>query len=139
MLTKRSVSPGAGLRCRSPNAGKPPPDVTGLDVAIVDFSYKRPVMIELARKAKSILVLDHHKTAEAELIEPCPGIEVHFDMNRSGAVMAWEYFHPGVPASVPAVHPGPGSLDQRDAGRRHLHDGAAILSAGLPDMGRPRE
>jgi uncharacterized protein len=66
-------------------------------VAIVDFSYKRPVMIEMASRAKSIMVLDHHKTAEAELRglgEECPNVEVHFDMARSGAVMAWEYFHP---------------------------------------------
>lgn len=77
--------------------GKAPPDVTGLDVAIVDFSYKRPVMVELASKAKSILVLDHHKTAQADLdglSSECPNVEVQFDMARSGAVMAWQYFHP---------------------------------------------
>lgn len=77
--------------------GEAPPDVTGLDVAIVDFSYKRPVMVELASKAKSILVLDHHKTAQADLdglSDECPNVKVQFDMQRSGAVMAWEYFHP---------------------------------------------
>jgi oligoribonuclease NrnB/cAMP/cGMP phosphodiesterase (DHH superfamily) len=76
--------------------GVAPPDVTGLDVAIVDFSYKRPVMVELASKAKSILVLDHHKTAQADLdglAAECPNVEVQFDMARSGAVMAWQYFH----------------------------------------------
>lgn len=78
--------------------GVDPPDVTGLDVAIVDFSYKRPVMIELAQKAKSILVLDHHKTAQAELdglSAQCPNVTVEFDMERSGAVMAWQHFHSG--------------------------------------------
>ena len=69
--------------------GVAPPDITGLDVAIVDFSYKRPVMIDLANKARSILVLDHHKTAQADLdglsVE-CPNVTVEFDMNRSGAV-----------------------------------------------------
>lgn len=80
--------------------GVAPPDVTGLDVAIVDFSYKRPVMIELASKAKSILVLDHHKTAQADLdglSAECANVTVQFDMERSGAVMAWEYFHPAAP------------------------------------------
>lgn len=82
--------------------GAAPPDVAGLDVAIVDFSYKRPVMVDLASKAKSILVLDHHKTAQADLdglsVE-CPNVTVEFDMSRSGAVMAWQHFHPetGVP------------------------------------------
>lgn len=77
--------------------GKEPPDVTDMNVAIVDFSYKRPVMLALAAKAKSILVLDHHKTAEADLAglaEECQNITVEFDMSRSGAVMAWEYFNP---------------------------------------------
>lgn len=80
--------------------GEAPPDVTGLDVAIVDFSYKRPVMRELAAKAKRILVLDHHKTAETELAglaDECPNCDVHFDMNRSGAVMAWNYWFPDQP------------------------------------------
>lgn len=79
--------------------GDAPPDVTGLDVALVDFSYKRLAMIELASKAKSILVLDHHKTAQADLdglSDECPNVTVEFDMERSGAVMAWQYFHPGV-------------------------------------------
>src|SRR6267142_5992911 len=72
--------------------GKAPPDVTGMDVAIVDFSYKRSVMKDLAARAKSILVLDHHKTAEADLAglsDECQNVEVVFDMFRSGAVMAW--------------------------------------------------
>lgn len=78
--------------------GAAPPDVTGLDVAIVDFSYKRPVMIEIAAKAKSVLVLDHHKTAQADLAglaAECRNMIVEFDMARSGAMMAWQYFHPG--------------------------------------------
>jgi oligoribonuclease NrnB/cAMP/cGMP phosphodiesterase (DHH superfamily) len=39
-------------------------------------------------------VLDHHKTAMEELT----GLPfAHFDMNKSGAVMAWDYFHPNEP------------------------------------------
>lgn len=78
--------------------GDLPPDVTGLDVAIVDFSYKRPILKEMAAKAKSILVLDHHKTAQADLADLSnvhPNVIVEFDMERSGAVMAWQHFHPG--------------------------------------------
>ena len=44
--------------------GEPPPDVTGKDVIMVDFSYKRPVLMEMAKKAHSFLILDHHKSAE---------------------------------------------------------------------------
>lgn len=83
--------------------GDSPPDVSDQHVIIVDFSYKRPVLEEMARVAKSILILDHHETAAKEL-EGLPRAEPHFgcypplgvaalfDMNRSGAALAWDYF-----------------------------------------------
>jgi uncharacterized protein len=78
--------------------GEAPPDVSGRDVYMLDFSYKRPVVLEMATFAKSITILDHHKTAEAELkdidSEGLLGIKVFFDMDKSGARLAWEYFHP---------------------------------------------
>jgi oligoribonuclease NrnB/cAMP/cGMP phosphodiesterase (DHH superfamily) len=89
---------GTRVRYRAGVYGVAPPDVTGLNVAIVDFSYKRPIMVELIKKAKGVLVLDHHKTAQADLADldsELPNVIVEFDMERSGAVMAWQYFHPG--------------------------------------------
>lgn len=77
--------------------GVAPPDVTGKDVVMVDFSYKRPVLLEMAEKAKSILILDHHKTAEAELVDLPENVAARFDMSKSGAILAWEHYH-----SVPA-------------------------------------
>jgi oligoribonuclease NrnB/cAMP/cGMP phosphodiesterase (DHH superfamily) len=86
--------------------GAPPPDVTGRDIIVVDFSYKRPVMEALCRSAASVLALDHHKTAAAELdgleqwaaAQPVTAaVTVHIDMEKSGAVLAWEHFHPGKP------------------------------------------
>jgi len=77
-----------------------PPTIDGLNVAIVDFSYKRDVMREIAAKACWVLVLDHHKTAQADLEglgSECPNVVVEFDMERSGAVMAWQHFHPETP------------------------------------------
>ena len=74
--------------------GEAPPDVAGRDVVIVDFSYRRAVMEAMSLKAKSLLVLDHHKSAQADLA----GLPfVVFDMERSGAGMAWDWFHPGQP------------------------------------------
>ena len=43
---------------------QPPPDVTGQDVVFVDFSYRRPVICEMAGQAKSILIVDHHVSAQ---------------------------------------------------------------------------
>lgn len=73
--------------------GNEPPDVTGRNVIIVDFSYKRDVLIDMAGKAEHILVIDHHKSAEADLVDLPDNVEAVFDMTKSGAVMAWEYFN----------------------------------------------
>lgn len=75
---------------------QPPPDVTGREVVIVDFSYKRSVLLEMAQKAESILILDHHKSAEEDLRgigEVASNIIAQFDMERSGAGLAWDYFY----------------------------------------------
>ncbi len=74
--------------------GDAPPDVTGREVYMVDFSYKRPVLLEMASKATSIKILDHHKTAEADLVDLPENVSVTFDMSKSGARLTWEFFHP---------------------------------------------
>jgi uncharacterized protein len=90
-----------GTEFHAANYGEPPPDVAGKAVVIADFSYKRPVMLDLIQQTRGHLtVLDHHKTAQAELA----GIEaecyrdtldqlptVVFDMTKSGARLAWEW------------------------------------------------
>lgn len=85
------------------------PDVRGKDVLIVDFSFKKAVMEQMADTARRIIVLDHHKTAQAELVDflsiECAGgpmmkrhadrivsgVAVCFDMEKSGCRLAWEY------------------------------------------------
>lgn len=69
--------------------GDPPHDVAGRNVVLLDFAYKRPVLERMAEEAKSIAVLDHHATAQADL----EGLEfATFDMNKSGARLAYEWF-----------------------------------------------
>lgn len=89
----------------------PPPDVSGRQVVMVDFSYKRPVLEQMARDAQSILILDHHKSAAEDLVDlPEPpadlllpdrgvhgGVYARFDMERSGARLAWDHFFPNRP------------------------------------------
>lgn len=72
------------------------PDVDDRVVYLVDFSYPKTVMLELARRASKVIVLDHHKTAEEDLKELLDNgvIEGEFDMNRSGAMMTWDHFFP---------------------------------------------
>lgn len=71
-----------------------PPNVEGRDVVMVDFSYKRPVLEQIRERAASVLILDHHKTAEADL-KDLPGVVSVFDMNRSGARITWDHYFPG--------------------------------------------
>lgn len=76
--------------------GQPPPDVRDRDVYILDFSYKRDVMGEIVNQARSVMVLDHHQTAEAELAgldeELAPDLGIVFAKDKSGGRLAWEHF-----------------------------------------------
>lgn len=81
--------------------GNPPPLMPGAkNIVILDFSYPKGVLLELAKVA-DVVVLDHHKTAQEALGDLAHGMKstvnphVVFDMNRSGALLAWNYFHPG--------------------------------------------
>jgi len=65
------------------------------DVYIVDFSYSADFIRQIGLVAASVTVIDHHKSAMKDLtgqIFP-RGVNVHFDMNRSGAGMTWDHFH----------------------------------------------
>jgi len=100
---------GDGVKFIPCQYGQDAPNVTGKDVLIVDFSFKKDVMAAMADQAKRIIVLDHHKTAEAELVgfvkltavggpfeqkhanRMVSGVGVCFDMEKSGCRLAWEY------------------------------------------------
>jgi len=101
--------------------GQPPPDCTDLDVIIVDFSYSREDMERIAATARTLIVLDHHKTAREALGSlVVPRGDVVFDMNRSGAGLAWDYF---IPAPRPWVVD---YIEDRDLWRHALPDSKAI-------------
>ena len=70
------------------------PDVDGKLVYLLDFSYPREIMLKLIRRAKCVIVLDHHKSAQADLEDLIDDDLVggEFDMDRSGAMMAWNFF-----------------------------------------------
>ena len=76
--------------------GQPPPEVMQRQVYIVDFSYKRPVLEAMCRAAQSVTILDHHISAEQDLAgleAEHANLQVVFDMEKSGAVLTWEFFH----------------------------------------------
>ena len=72
--------------------GSEPPDVNGKNVVILDFSFDNATTKQMIEDANELLVIDHHKSAVVELHDISNTI---FDMSKSGATLAWEFFHPG--------------------------------------------
>lgn len=128
------------------NYGAAPPDVAGKHVLIGDFSYPRAVLDEMAHTAASIVVLDHHKTAEEDLapfaVHACgaarlsaeevpgmlrdldelgrPPIVASFDMERSGARMVWDFCFENIPPLLIRL------VEDRDLWRFRLHNSRAF-------------
>jgi oligoribonuclease NrnB/cAMP/cGMP phosphodiesterase (DHH superfamily) len=107
--------PGASLL--GAKHGDEAPGVDGLDVTIVDFSYPRQALLAMKEQARTLQVLDHHKTAQADLegLDFCT-----FDMNRSGAGLAWDELHT---APRPRLI---GYVEDRDLWRFALPESKAI-------------
>lgn len=106
--------------------GDPPPPCKGMDVIIVDFSYKRDVMMQLIAEANSVTVIDHHKTAEAEIMPLINQSMISgvFDMDKSGARLAWEWFNRGKKAPGLILH-----IEDRDLWRFELPNTREIITA----------
>ncbi|HMU29333.1 MAG TPA: DHHA1 domain-containing protein [Nitrospira sp.] len=68
----------------------PPTNLAGHHIVMVDFSYNRSTLEAMAKDAASLVVLDHHITAEQALAD-LP--YAYFDLNKSGAVLGWEWAH----------------------------------------------
>lgn len=90
----RQAHPDAVLHARRIN--DPVPDCIEArdDVIIVDYSYDRATFLELRARVASSIMLDHHATAQRAMA----GLpDATFDMDRSGAGMAWDHFMAGTP------------------------------------------
>lgn len=93
------------------------------DVLMVDFSYPRPIMEMLASKCRNMIVLDHHKTAEAELRgfnSLGSNVSINFDMEKSGAGLAWQWLFSGPPPWIVAY------VEDRDLWRKVLSNSEQI-------------
>ena len=111
--------------------------ISDREVYILDFSLKRPAMDWLFQHAKRVVWLDHHKTAFEMWCSKAPDLffTVHkeaddqkhivLDDCKSGAMLAWEYFHPGTEAPMLIRH-----IDDRDRWQFKL-EGSKELNAAL--------
>lgn len=114
--------------------GQEPPDCTERDVYLLDFSYKRDVMERIVESAKTLTVLDHHKSAQKDLEGFQEDHDAHgiggrsvtitFDMEKSGARLAWEFFHPSEPVPRLVL-----CVEDRDLWRFVIPESKAINAA----------
>ncbi len=74
------------------------PALTGRAVYILDFSFSPEILGAIEQRAAKLVLLDHHKSAAEKLTGfACRCGVVHFDMDKSGARLAWEFFQPDQP------------------------------------------
>lgn len=78
---------------------KAPPDCEGKDVFLLDFSYKVPVLLDIASVARSVTIIDHHKSAIQDIEKALlpANCYCYFDMEESGASLVWKLMMEDVP------------------------------------------
>ena len=74
-----------------------PDGLDGKEVYIVDFSFKEDAMADIIKRAKKVVALDHHVSAEKSTKM---AREYVYALDHSGAVIAWKYFHPDAPVPL---------------------------------------
>lgn len=101
------------------------PALDGRAVYILDFSFAPELMREIEQRAAKLVMLDHHKSAAEKLTGfSCRCGVVHFDMNKSGSRLAWEFFQPdrALPDLVRFV-------EDRDIWKWEFAESASFLAA----------
>ena len=74
------------------------PPLIGRAVCVLDFAFAPELLAQIDAQAARLVLLDHHKSAAEQLAGfTCRHGALHFDMNKSGARLAWEYFFPDAP------------------------------------------
>lgn len=69
-----------------------PPKLKNKEIYLIDFCYsKKEIMEKLLENNKKVAVIDHH-ISQKETIKISS--EYIYNLNHSGSVLAWKYFHP---------------------------------------------
>ncbi|WP_265950041.1 DHH family phosphoesterase [Dechloromonas sp. A34] len=93
-------------------------EIANHDVFILDFSFAPETLEVIASSAKSVTQLDHHASAQqawkGKLANRGDGLAMHthprlpltviFDLEKSGARLAWEHFQPEQPVPLTLRH-----------------------------------
>jgi oligoribonuclease NrnB/cAMP/cGMP phosphodiesterase (DHH superfamily) len=114
-------------------------DINGREVYILDASYPRQTLLDMATHVGSLTLLDHHASARDDwhdvlVHEPGNMLCIHrdsqlpltvvFDMERSGTHLAWDWFHAAAPMPRALAH-----IEDQDLWRFRLPGTRAICRA----------
>jgi oligoribonuclease NrnB/cAMP/cGMP phosphodiesterase (DHH superfamily) len=77
------------------NQVPPPEGLTGKTLYMLDITYGEEIIRRLIQENTQVTAIDHHVTAETatRLTQ-----DYRYAVDKSGARLSWEYFHPDVPA-----------------------------------------
>jgi len=93
-------------------------EIAGHDVYVLDFSFPPAILETMAGLARSVTQIDHHASARlpwaGRLVKAADGGEgfghptlpltLVFDLEKSGARLAWECFNPSLPLPLALRH-----------------------------------
>ena len=102
---RRAWGEDARYYARSHDDSLPLEELEGALVAFVDIAVDNQQLRELSQVAGHIILLDHHISAklryqsDLETVNEieAAGHEILFDLDHSGAILAWNFFHPEDP------------------------------------------
>lgn len=106
---------------------EPPAGLEGKTLYILDYSYPKHTLDALAARNRSVIVIDHHLSAR-DAVTAFP--QNVFDMEHSGAMLAWAYFHPETPAPRIFAY-----IEEHDLWKHELpHTGEVAAAIGQYDL-----
>ena len=128
----KAWGPAGEYRPRGHDDPLRPADFSGDQVVFADIAPPNAPLRQLGEKAAQVVVLDHHVSAlerfngEPDLADElaAQGHVVRFDLGHSGAVLAWQHFHPGEPLPPLLAY-----VEDQDLWRWQLPESEAVSAA----------
>lgn len=97
------------------------------EIFLLDFCFDKPTL-ELLSQEHKITVLDHHQSAYKSvaslILKPIENLKLKFNLKKSGAEMAWDYWFPNQPLPELINY-----IKDRDLGLFELEKTQLIISA----------
>jgi oligoribonuclease NrnB/cAMP/cGMP phosphodiesterase (DHH superfamily) len=92
-------------------------------ICFADICPPHSVYLQLRKQGNRILIIDHHKSSVDDMSSVANSDKI-FDMDHSGAHLAWSYFHPGKPVPLLIQY-----IEARDLWLERTHLGWDRVSA----------